>query len=235
MKPFRLRLITNLHCNNNCYFCYQKDKRKLILSVDNAKKIIDKLQLLQRCTIMGGESTLLNNLHEYIELAKRKCSIVCLVTNGRLLTYDSVKCYAQAGLDEIAISISSIENYEHLKEQIKIVHEILPNSRVNLPKSYETTGDKLYFLIDRILTDGFGVVVCEDLMGRYGTFDFEKNMGAVKVTEDYNFYTYKYKNYIFGLFAHWMGYNNTDVIVTPVGNFNNWDRYCEKIGNYDLC
>lgn len=232
---FRFRIITNFDCNQNCYFCFQPLKACLTLPVETLRKTINKCPRMSRSTIMGGESTLLPDLAEYIKIAKSKSDTVCLVTNGVLLTEETLNEYKEAGLGEIAISVSSNEQYENRQEQILLANKIIPNCRVNIPKCWESVGEKLYALVAKVLSDDVGVVVCEDLMGRYGTFNFEEGMGATLVrTDGCNFLTYEYNGKEFGLFAHYEGYNDTDIIITPVGNFTSWEKYCNKIGNDDL-
>ena len=219
-KVFRYRIITNLNCNQNppCYFCFQPDKRNLVLDIHKMKETLDKVGELERATIMGGESTLLPNLAEYIRLVE-----------------ENVTQYKEAGLGEMAISISSMEMYQRLREQILIANRIIPNCRINIPKCWETTGEKLYALVKQILKDDVGVVVCEDLMGRYGKFEFEEKMGAKLVKDDgHNFLTYEYQGKEFGVFAHYSGYDKTDIIITPIGNFSSWEKYCETVGNTSL-
>jgi hypothetical protein len=88
-------------------------------------------------------------------------------------------------------------------------------------------------------------VVCEDLNGRYGE-PHEKvieSWGDVyhKKSDGHNFFTYsmrdldKHANTKFGLFAHYSGYDNTDVIISPLGNFSVWEQYCKAVGNNDVC
>jgi hypothetical protein len=206
-----------------------------MLPLESLQNTLSRCKRLKRFTVMGGESTLLPNLDEYIRALKQKADVGCLVTNGTLLTEESLTKYAEAGLDEIAISISSLAQYERRKEQILAANRIIPNCRVNIPKSWESVGDKLYYLVDKVLSDGVGVVVCEDLMGRYGTYDFEGAMGAKVVrTDGHNFLTYEYKGMEFGLFAYYKGYDKTDLIITPIGNFASWEKYCQAIGNHSL-
>lgn len=236
-RIFRYRIITNLNCNQNphCYFCFQPDKRNLVLDIHKLEDTLNKVGHLSRATIMGGESTLLPNLDEYMRLVKAKVDTMCLVTNGILLNEEKLNIYKECGLDEIAISISSKEMYYRLRDRILLANKIIPNCRINIPKCWESTGDKLYELIDIILNDSVGIVVCEDLMGRYGEFEFEQKMGAKLIrTDGHNFLTYEYKGKEFGVFAHYSGYDDTDMIVTPIGNFSIWEQYCNAIGNQYL-
>lgn len=235
MAYFRFRIITNFHCNQACSFCFQPVKTEEILPLDTLQNTLDKCPRMSRSTLMGGESTLLPNLPDYIAMMKAKTDVVCLVTNGTLLRQKNLIEYRDAGLEEIAISISSIEQYNKMKLQISLANQIITNCRVNIPKSPESIGQKLYDMVETILDDGVGVVVCEDLMGRYGIYEFEEKMGAKLVrTDGHNFLTYEYKGNEFGLFAHFGGYDKTDIIITPRGNFYSWKQYCAAIGNKDL-
>lgn len=231
-------MITNLTCNMmpRCYFCYQPRKEDLILDIAQARKTMKKVGKLKRATIMGGESTLLENLPEYIALAREYVTgDVCLVTNGILLDEARVKAYKNAGLSEVAISISSLPLYLDRREQAIMCKSYINNTRINIPKCWESTGDKLVELLRVILTDDFYVIVCEDLNGRYGEFDFEEKLPAVKIKDDgYNFYDYLWNGHQFGVFGNYAGYDETDIIITPVGNFCKWEMYCAKVGNSDL-
>ena len=95
--------------------------------------------------------------------------------------------------------------------------------------------DRLVELLKVILRDDFYVIVCEDLMGRYGDFDFQEKMGATQIKNDgFNFYDYIWEGHQFGVFGNYTGYDDTDIIITPVGNFCKWEMYCEKVGNVSL-
>lgn len=241
---FRYRIITNLNCNmnessgpnGNCYFCYQPNKQPLMLDFEKAKATMDKVGLLKRATIMGGEATIRKDLVDFIRLTKEHVTEdVCLVTNGILLDEERIKDYAEAGLTEVAISISSLEQYKRRKNQALLCKKYIPNTRINIPKCKESTGDKLVELLKEILTDNFYVIVCEDLLGRYGDFDFQIKLGAYKIKDDgCNFYNYVWQDHQFGVFGNYTGYDDTDIIITPVGNFCKWEKYCEKVGNFSL-
>lgn len=247
-KIFRYRLITNLKCNMspNCYFCYQSYKpckEDQILSLEKCEETMKKVGQLKRATIMGGESTLLPNLAEYIALTRKYVKEdICLVTNGILLNEERIKEYAEAGLTEVAISISSLEMYMVRREQALICKKYVPNTRINIPKCWESTGDKLVDILKAVLADGFYTVVCEDLMGRYGEFDFEEKLPATKIKDDgHNFFDYIWKDpntgieHQFGVFGHYSGYDDTDIVITPLGNFCKWEQYCKAVGNDQLC
>lgn len=241
---FRYRIITNLNCNmnestgvnGNCYFCYQPNKEALMLDYNKALNTMKKVGILKRATIMGGEATIREDLVDFIKLAKEYVKEdVCLVTNGILLNEERIKEYADAGLSEVAISISSIEQYQRRRKQALMCKKYIPNTRINIPKCRESTGDKLVELLKVILRDDFYVIVCEDLMGRYGDFDFQEKLKTTKIKDDgCNFYDYVWNGHQFGVFGNYTGYDDTDIIITPVGNFCKWESYCEHVGNYKL-
>ena len=241
---FRYRIITNLNCNmnestgpnGNCYFCYQPNKKPLMLDYEKAADTMKKVGVLKRATIMGGEATIRNDLVDFIKLAKENVTDdVCLVTNGILLNEERIKSYKDAGLTEVAISISSKEQYLRRREQALICKKYIANTRINIPKCNESTGDKLVELLKLILSDNFYLIVCEDLMGRYGDFDFQAKMNTTKIKDDgCNFYDYVWNGHQFGVFGNYTGYDDTDIIISPVGNFCKWEMYCDKVGNCNL-
>lgn len=79
-----------------------------------------KVGMLERATIMGGESLLLPNIVDYFEVVNKYVNTICLVTNGTKLTEELTKALVENGLEEMAISISSKEQYKARREQILI-------------------------------------------------------------------------------------------------------------------
>lgn len=149
---FRYRIITNLNCNmnestgpnGNCYFCYQPNKQPLMLDLEKAKDTMKRVGILRRATIMGGEATIRKDLVDFIKLARENVTEdVCLVTNGILINEERIISYKEAGLTEVAISISSLEQYLRRREQALLCKKHIQNTRINIPKCNESTGDKL--------------------------------------------------------------------------------------------
>lgn len=221
---FRYRIITNLNCNmnestgvnGNCYFCYQKFKSPLRLDCDKMEETLKKVGVLKRATIMGGESLLNPDLVKIVKIVSNYTSDgICLVTNGILLNEDIIVALKDAGLTEVAISVSSIEQYERRRDMALQCKEIIPNTRINIPKCKESLNPQL---LETILEDGFYSIVCEDLQAIYGEIRLPK--GSVKVGDDgYGFYDYKWNGHTFGVFGNYGKYNRSDIIVTPLGNF----------------
>ncbi|MBR1449172.1 MAG: radical SAM protein [Prevotella sp.] len=241
---FRYRIVTNLNCNmnestgpnGNCYFCYQKYKANRRLDIDKCRDTMRKIGILKRATIMGGEAILNPQLPDFIRLAHEYVTNdVCLVTNGILMTEDRARLYADAGLSEVAISVSSLEQYQRRREAALRCKSYIWNTRINIPKCKESTGDKLVELLREVLTDGFYCVVCEDLQGRYGDFDFQQKMGTIKIKDDgFGFYDYMWQGHQFGVFGNYAKYNDCDIVITPLGNFCSWEKYCAKVENVEL-
>lgn len=236
---FRYRVITNLNCNmnestgvnGNCYFCYQKFKSPLRLDYGKLGVTLKKVGVLKRATVMGGESLLNPELVRIVDLVSKYTSDgVCLVTNGILLNENIVRQLKDAGLTEVAISVSSSQQYERRKEAAILCKSIIPNTRINIPKCKESINPDL---LRTALTDGFYCIVCEDLQARYG--DLRLPDGSVKIGDDgYGFYDYEWNSHKFGVFGNYGKYNSSDIIITPLGNFCNWEKYCKAVENSEL-
>lgn len=236
---WRYRIITNLNCNmnestgmkGNCYFCYQKFKFPLRLDYGKLEATLKKVGVLKRATVMGGESLLNPELVKIVNLVRKYTSDgVCLVTNGILLNENIVRQLKDAGLTEVAISVSSPQQYERRKEAAILCKSIIPNTRINIPKCKESINPDL---LRTVLTDGFYCIVCEDLQARYG--DLRLPDGSVKIGDDgYGFYDYEWNNHKFGVFGNYGKYNRSDIIITPLGNFCDWEKYCKAVENTEL-
>lgn len=202
---------------------------------DTLKRTFKAKGQLERATLMGGESTILENLPDYIKVVKKYAGRICLVTNGKPLNEKKLTEYKEAGLDEIAISISSKENFLELKERILLAKKLIEGVRINIPRSFESTDESLFELLDTFGELKIFSVVCEDLFGRYGEpygKEYFNKYGAEFIKNDgFNFELYKYNQYTFGVFTNFKGYNDSDIIITPIGNFSHWDDYCKEIGS----
>ena len=180
---------------------------------------------------MGGESLLNPDLVKIVKIVSNYTSDgICLVTNGILLNEDIIVALKDAGLTEVAISVSSIEQYERRRDMALLCKEIIPNTRINIPKCKESLNPQL---LETILSDGFYSIVCEDLQARYGEIRLPD--GSVKVGDDgYGFYDYKWNGHTFGVFGNYGKYNRSDIIITPLGNFCDWEKYCKAVKNNEL-
>lgn len=116
-----------LACNLRCKMCYFSDpeKQKEMKGSLNRKEIEAfarslfgyALRLQIGC---GAEPTLSKETLHLIELGKAyKIPFISLITNGNLLSYEDIKSYAQAGLNELTLSLhgTTRNTYEYLMER----------------------------------------------------------------------------------------------------------------------
>lgn len=100
-------------CNMKCKFCYETfNDMKVIaqLPKEEAYVILDKLKEsgLQKITFAGGEPLLYKWLYEVIVYAKQIGLTTSIITNGSLLTNESLDKYIGV-LDWIGVSVDSID------------------------------------------------------------------------------------------------------------------------------
>ena len=242
-----LRMITNLHCNHDCAFCYQKNKEAKVLDLN---VLLDEMhpvpfQHFDYCTIMGGESTLLDNLTDYIKIGSIYAKEVRLTTNGSNLRPSRVQEYLRAGLSGINVSIASVEHYNDLHgtdcdvdQLLDAVEYMVDNHisvRVNIPlcaENMERDHAELKMMLDMLSDMNAGVTMCEDILGSYSLFgNFDKIGATVKEVTDYGLVLLDYNGHQIGYYTHRnSSYNDTDLVVTPLGTWINWTGYCEAVG-----
>jgi len=250
-----LRTITNLHCNNHCKFCYQKDKSAKILDLNEFLAQVKPYNYkhFEYCTIMGGESTLLSNLPEYIKIGSLYAKETRLTTNGVLLTPKLFNHYLNAGLNGINISIATIKKYDtvhgihpnfdidKLLDMIDYMHGHSFNPannfsvRVNIPlckENCEGKNPEILFLLDYFTRMNINVTMCEDIKGSYSFYnEFDKILCDVKEVTDYGLILLDYNGHQIGYYTHRNNnYNETDLVVSPLGTWINWDGYCKAVG-----
>lgn len=242
-----LRIITNLHCNNNCNFCYQVDKSKNVLNLNNLIVSLHgyPYKHFEYCTIMGGESTLLPNLEEYIKIGSIFSKQTRLTTNGKLLTPEKVVQYKQCGLNGINISIAVLNPSKYkqvhgtdcdVDDLIYLVDCGTIDYRINIPlckENMENDCKELKKMLDLFVREGHvNVTMCEDIKSSYSLYEnFDKI--DVKVIEETNYglILLEYHGQKIGYYTHRNSvYNETDLVVTPLGTFINWSSYCDAVG-----
>jgi len=113
-------LITNYSCNNRCRWCYtlpeafSNDTMKLNYAKEVMKELKDNGA--NKCTLIGGESTLFQHLIELIKYGRQLGLFMKLVTNGRLLSdIKLVRRLKKADVSLIAISLHSFKASTHNK------------------------------------------------------------------------------------------------------------------------
>lgn len=112
--PLTTRLDANLgyECNNDCLFCYFKNRKQLIknLSTEDAKKRLAFIRKIgiDNVEITGGEPTIRKDIIELISFAKSNLGFkkITVITNGsrfcdEKFAYEAIKY----GVDDVLVSI----------------------------------------------------------------------------------------------------------------------------------
>lgn len=241
-----LRIITNLHCNYCCRFCYQKRKTRDILDLNELRKKVSIFpdKYFEYCTIMGGESTLLPDLAKYIKIGKKYSKQVRLTTNGSLLTKRLLLKYKKAGLDGITISIATLEKYQEITgswltsqqilDKVELARKIFPDIRINIALCKENMRGEIKNLVDLFVSKiKLNITLCESMTEKYSCLKNPEFIDS-QIVEDtgYGLVILKHKGRKFGYYSHKDNYKHTDLVVTPVGTWTNWDGYGEIVKHY---
>jgi len=116
-----LFLSTWHECNANCTHCYEKfsNKKKSQLSTQEVKTIIDQFYKLNGILIYfcSGEFLMRTDALELIEYSRKKNILVCVVTNGLLLTEEYIKKLKNTDLNRLVVSIDSASSETHDKNR----------------------------------------------------------------------------------------------------------------------
>lgn len=126
-RTLNINLDPVLGCNLRCQMCYFSDPKTASekhgrMTMDFFRKVASAffgraIRLQLGC---GAEPTLHNQLPEMVKIAKDAGVMhVSLVTNGNLLTYDTLRCCLDNGLNELIVSCHGFtsEIYETLMER----------------------------------------------------------------------------------------------------------------------
>jgi 12,18-didecarboxysiroheme deacetylase len=106
---------TTKRCNLKCVHCYAfaegEGLRKIELTTDEGKKLIDDLALFGVPVILfsGGEPVLRDDLPELIDYAVKKGMRAVISTNGTLITEEKARIFAQFSLSYIGVSLDGID------------------------------------------------------------------------------------------------------------------------------
>lgn len=120
-------------CNSQCTFCaasIQNDIRPdITMSFELYQKVINELSEInynKRIAFhVNSEPLLVNNLHDYISYARKKCpkSWIQILTNGRSLNNRKGEEILNAGIDELSINLYGKSLTEKLPVNIKKFEE----------------------------------------------------------------------------------------------------------------
>lgn len=117
-------------CNMRCKFCYAtfEDMRVVNqLSLEEAIIILDKLKEagLQKITFAGGEPLLYKWIHEVVYYSKLIGLTTSIITNGSLLTDESLNMFS-GNLDWIGVSVDSTNGITN-----ELIGRIANSQRIN--------------------------------------------------------------------------------------------------------
>lgn len=145
-KPVIAQIEPTSNCNLNCEFCIRKKIGLPIgsMSLENFKKILDKLDCLFKIHLSGQGEPLLNpDIFKMIKYANKKGATIFFTTNGTLLTKKIISRICDSDIGEIGISIDSTdkEKYEKIRRGAKfeIVKENIKNLTNELKKRKKKT------------------------------------------------------------------------------------------------
>ncbi|MFH1018779.1 MAG: radical SAM protein [Pseudomonadota bacterium] len=129
-RPISVNLEVTKRCNAACDFCdYWKTKKETVLG--DYGPIVRKIDPMM-VTLTGGEPLLRTDLAEIIRGLKRAMpvSYIAMITNASLLTEEKARELADAGLDQISISVDYVDNRHDRSRGIpglwKHISEITP-------------------------------------------------------------------------------------------------------------
>jgi len=116
--PYRMDLALTYRCQNDCGHCYNEQKEKKELSVDEWKAVIDKLWDvgIPHIVFTGGEPTLFLGLEQLVAQTEEHGQVTGMITNGRNLGKPGyLKELVRLGLDHVQITVLSKDPAMHDK------------------------------------------------------------------------------------------------------------------------
>jgi len=168
-----LAIAPTTHCNFNCSYCYEENRKPIYMSIETEKNIIkfitkhDRVKNL-RITWYGGEpllgfDSIKRLLKEFKKINTAKLTSHTMTTNGYLLDEEKSLFFSEHPLDTIQITIDGTKEYHDKRRRLapnnqptfdKIVKNIdkfvfhNPNTRVvirvNLDKSNKNSFINIY-------------------------------------------------------------------------------------------
>jgi len=112
-KPFYVHFYVTRNCNLKCKMCnVWKNKDKKFLSINEIKIIAKKIKKIgtSHVVITGGEPLLRKDLSEIISIFSKLKISTRLQTNGLLLTKEKINQLIKSGIEDITISLDTLDN-----------------------------------------------------------------------------------------------------------------------------
>lgn len=243
---YNLRVITNLNCDENCCFCYQRNKKNIRLSKEFLADCLRREgKFYPRAAIYGGEATLLGDLNEYMEIIRGFCRTLSLTTNGNNLDRDKLLLYKNAGLDEIGISVPSIKHWRKIRKSSfeKVINNAElalkifgRGARINIVENvYNMSGAcEIYEMIDYFTRQlGVGVLVCRNFLNKFPKLDLRKigfrAFGGIKNGVRRYVMADGGAGPVCSYYEPLRTYDRNDLVISPVGNFYQWTHFLKAV------
>src|SRR5215470_3254290 len=121
--PILAQIVPIRRCNLDCAYCNEYDKVSNPVPLDTMLRRVDRLADLGTTiiTLSGGEPTLHPDLDAIVQRIRERGAIATLITNGYLLTPESIQRLNRAGLDYLQISIDNVLPDEISKKSLKVL------------------------------------------------------------------------------------------------------------------
>lgn len=128
--PQHLAIMLTEYCNLNCYHCYRHiTHQKSDLNLDILLKLSEKVKdtSINSLRITGGEPLMLKDIEKLIRTFSSYGLHTSIGTNGTLLNSSKINLIKDAGLNEIWISVHSInsDTHDNLSGKIGSFHLML--------------------------------------------------------------------------------------------------------------
>ncbi len=117
-SPYRMDLALTYRCQNDCGHCYNEEREKKELSVEQWKVVLDKVWSVgvPHVVFTGGEPTLYEGLQELVRKSEELGQVTGLITNGRNFRRPGyLKGLIALGLDHVQITVLSHREAAHDK------------------------------------------------------------------------------------------------------------------------
>jgi radical SAM protein with 4Fe4S-binding SPASM domain len=138
-KPFKVFLELTHNCNLRCKHCYLDEHNANMLTLDEAKNIMDQLYEsdVVELVLTGGEIGLHPDIIQIIEYATRRF-VVTLLTNGTLFDENIIKSICKYPIYEVQISIYGMRE---LHNRFVGLNTNMWDKSINSIKSFRRYGD----------------------------------------------------------------------------------------------
>lgn len=120
-KPMLAHLVVTRYCNLDCAYCSEYDKVSKPVPLEQLLERVDHLAALgtQIVTLTGGEPMTHPGHNEVIRRIRSHGMVATTITNGFLMTKESITAMNAAGLQELQISIDGVKPDAISKKTLK--------------------------------------------------------------------------------------------------------------------